>query len=90
VPNVLIRDVPSDDLEQIRRAAADRGMSVQAFLRDAVHVQAAHLRRRAALDRVGERLRGQGSVSPDDRSAVLDAIDSAHDDRAAQLSDPSR
>lgn len=90
MPNVLIRDVPPDDLEQIRRAAAERGMSVQAFLLDAVHVQAAHLRRRAALERVGERLRGQAAVSPDDRSAVLDAIDSAHDERASQLSDPSR
>jgi hypothetical protein len=90
VPNVLIRDVPADDLEQIRRAAADRGMSLQAFLRDAVHVQAAHLRRRAAVHRVGERLRGQDAVPPEDRSAVLDAIDDAHDERAAHLGDRPR
>jgi hypothetical protein len=87
VPNVLIRDVPAADLEQIRSAAADRGMSLQAYLRDAVHAQATHLRRRAALARTTERLRGRPGVSEGERGAVLDAIDDAHTERADELAD---
>lgn len=87
MPNVLIRDVPADDLEQIRSAAADQGQSMQAYLRDAVRMQAAYLRRRAALTRVAERLHGQAGVPEEDRRAVLDAVDEAHAERAEQLSD---
>ena len=87
MPNVLIRDVPADDLEQIRAAAAGRGMSLQNYLRDAVHAQALHLRRQAALAAVSERLRGRPGVPDDERDAVLDAIEQAHDERADQLSD---
>lgn len=87
MPNVLIRDVPAADLEEIRSAATDRGMSLQAYLRDAVHAQAAHLRRRAALARTAERLHGQPGVPEGERRAVLDAIDDAHIERADQLAD---
>lgn len=89
MPNVLIRDVPGDDLEQLRSAAADRGLSLQAYLREAVHTQAAHLRRRQALDRTTRRLHGQTTVPDDERLAVLDAIDDAHAERAEELSDRS-
>lgn len=85
MPNVLIRDVPSDDLERIRSAATERGMSLQAYLRDAVHAQAAHLRRHEALARAAERLRGSAHVPDEDRQAVLDAIDDANTERAEQL-----
>lgn len=87
--NVLIRDVPDADLEQIRSAAAERGMSLQAYLREALHSQAVHLRRRAALARTAERLRGQRTLAvPErERDAVLDAIDVAHAERADQLAD---
>ncbi|NDL59510.1 hypothetical protein [Phytoactinopolyspora mesophila] len=88
MPNVLIRDVPGDDLEQLRSAAADRGLSLQAYLREAVHMQAAHLRRRQALDRAARRLHGQTAVPDDERLAVLDAVDDAHVERAEELSDP--
>jgi hypothetical protein len=87
VPNVLIRDVPQDDLEQIRAAAADRGISLQAFLREAVHAHAAHLRRRATLARTAERLRGRPGVPEVERQAVLDAIDDANAERAEELGD---
>lgn len=83
--NVLIRDVPDDDLDQIRAAAAERGTSLQSYLRDAVHAQAAYLRRQAALTRTAERLRGRSEVPDDERSAVMDAIDDAHRERADQL-----
>ena len=87
MPNVLIRDVPADDLDQIRSAAADRGTSLQNYLRDAVHAQAAYLRRQAALTRAAERLRDRTEVPADERRAVLDAIADAHTERADQLSD---
>lgn len=87
MPNVLIRDVPTDDLEQIRAAATERGTSLQSYLRDALLAQASYLRRQAALTRTGERLRHQRSVPADDRAAVLQAITAAHEDRSGQLSD---
>ncbi|GDY30064.1 hypothetical protein [Gandjariella thermophila] len=90
MPNVLIRDVPEDDLEQIRSAAADQGLSLQSYLRDAVHAQAVYLRRQAALAEAADRLRGQPSVPDDERQAVLDAIEDAHAERADRLSDGRR
>jgi hypothetical protein len=87
MPNVLIRDVPQDDLEQIRSAAAERGTSLQSYLREAVHAQASYLRRRAALARTAERLAGQPAVPEAERRAVLDTIDDAHTERAGQLSE---
>jgi hypothetical protein len=89
VPNVLIRDVPPDDIAEIRSAAAERGTSLQNYLREAVHAQAAYLRRQAALARTAERLRGQPAVPEQERQAVSDAIDEAHAQRADQLTDPS-
>lgn len=87
MPNLLIRDVPPDDLEQIRSAAAERGTSLQNYLREAVHAQATYLRRRAALARTAERLDGEPPVPEEERRAALDAIDDAHAERAGQLSE---
>ncbi len=87
MPNVLIRDVPDDDLDQIRSAAAERGTSMQNYLRDAVHAQAVYLRRQAAVTRTAERLEGRPEVPADERRAVLDAIADAHSERADRLID---
>ncbi len=86
MPNVLIRDVPADDLDQIRSAAAARGTSLQSYLREAVHAQAAYLRRQETLTRAAERLRDRTEVPADERRAVLDAIADAHTERADHLS----
>ena len=85
MPNVLVRDVPTEDLDQIRSAAAAQGMSLQAYLLEAVHAQASHLRRREALARTAVRLQHQRAVDEQDRQAVLEAIDDAHADRGARL-----
>jgi len=91
MPNVLIRDVPEDDLDQIRSAAAQAGTSLQSYLREAVRAQATHLRRKAALARTVERLRGRPEVPTEERDAVLAAIADAHAQRAKDLSDrPTR
>lgn len=84
--DVLIRDVPADDLDQIRAAAAERGMSLQGYLRETVHAQAVHLRRQAAIDRLAERLEGRPEVPDDERAAVLVAVQDAHQERADHLS----
>lgn len=89
MPNVLIRDVPEDDLDRIRSAAAERGVSVQAYLREGIHAQAARVRRREALARSAERLRGTPGVSEQERDAVLEAVDEAHAQRAEQLANRS-
>lgn len=86
MPNVLIRDVPPDDLDQIRAVAAERGTSLQSYLRDAVHAQAVYLRRQAAIARTAERLQGQPEVPDSERQEVLEAVDRAHDERADQRS----
>lgn len=83
--NVLIRDVPVDDLEQIRSAAAAQGTSLQNYLLTAVRAQAAYLRRQAALAKTIQRLQGHAAVPEDERAAVLDSIDAAHQQRADQL-----
>jgi hypothetical protein len=83
--NVLIRDVPADDLERIRAAAAERGTSLQNYLREAVHAQAVYLRRQDALARTAQRLHGRHEVPAAERDAVLDAIEAAHTERADQL-----
>lgn len=87
MPNVLIRDVPDDDLRELKAAAADRNVSLQSYLLDAVYAQATYLRRQAALARTGRRLHGRSPVGDDDRQAVLDAVEAAHAERADQLLD---
>lgn len=84
--NVLIRDVLPDDLDQIRSAAAEQGVSLQSYLRDAVHAQAIYLRRLAAIARTAESLRGGRDVPESERDAVLEQVHQAHDERADQLS----
>ncbi len=86
--NVLIRDVPPDDLEELRSAAIEHGMSLQSYLLDAVHTQAAYLRRRAALQRTAERLAGRPAVSDEERQAVLDVLDAERADWANPLIPP--
>ena len=87
MPNVLIRGVPTEDLERIRAAAAARGVSLQSYLREAVHAQASFLRRQEALARTADRLRGRPEVPGEERQAVLDAIGAAHESRADELGD---
>lgn len=83
--NVLIRDVPAEDLDDIRSAASAQGSSLQNYLRDAVLAQAAYVRRQAALARTADRLRGGQAVPADERDAVLTAIADALTERAEQL-----
>lgn len=85
MPNVLIRDVLADDLDQIRSAAAEQGSSLQSYLRDAVHAQAVYLRRQEAISRTEERLRGGAEVPESERAAVLTLVDRAHHERADHL-----
>ena len=83
--NVLIRDVPAEDLDEIRAAATEAGESLQVYLRNAVHGQATYLRRQAALDATAERLRDRPGVSARDRHAVLDDVEEAQAERAGDL-----
>lgn len=83
--NVLIRDVPTEDLERLRAAAAARGVSLQSYLRDAVRAQASFLRRQEVLGRTADRLEDRAGVPEAERQAVLEAIDIAHALRAEEL-----
>ncbi|MGL4743466.1 MAG: hypothetical protein ACRCXL_03635 [Dermatophilaceae bacterium] len=83
--NVLIRDVPDGDLDLIRSAAADRGVSLQRYLREAVRSHATYLRRQSALDQTRQRLHGSRVVSDEERRAVLDDIDVELGERADEV-----
>ena len=85
--NVLIRDVPGGDLDEIRSAAAERGTSLQNYLLNVLLAQAAYLRRQKALARTAERLGGRPWVPADERQAVLDAVSDEHSERAIRLID---
>lgn len=84
---MLIRDVPSSDLDQIRAAAAAQGTSLQSYLRETVHAQATYLRRQEALARTARRLQHRNAVPEEAREAVLDAVDAAHNERTDELTD---
>lgn len=87
MPDVLIRGVHTDDLERIRAAAVAQGVSLQSYLRDALHAQASYLRRQEALERIADRLRSRPEVPDEERQSVLDAIEGAHATRADELGD---
>jgi hypothetical protein len=80
--NVLIRDVPEGDLDLIRLAAADQGLSLQRYLREAMRSHATYLRRQQALGQTRERLSGARIVPDEERRAVLDDIEVELHDRA--------
>lgn len=84
---MLIRDLPDDVLERIKSAAAEESVSLQNYLRNTVVAQADYLSRQEALARAAQRLRDKPPVPPEERQAVLDAIDGEHDERAEQLID---
>jgi hypothetical protein len=86
VPDVLVRDVPDDDLDLIRAAAVEQGVSLQRYLRNALRAQASYLRRQVALARTAARLRGTAEVPAGERAAVLEAIARAHEQRTDELS----
>ena len=73
-------------LDQLRAVAAERGTSLQSYLRDAVHAQAVCLRRQAAIADTSERLRGQAEVPDSERDSVMVAVERAHQERTDQLS----
>ncbi|MDN5917336.1 MAG: hypothetical protein L0I76_19940 [Pseudonocardia sp.] len=75
--DVLIRDVPPDDLARIRDAAAERGMSLQAYLLGTVRAQVVYLRRQDALAASEARLSGRSGVPAEERDAVRDAAQRA-------------
>lgn len=77
-----MRDVPAEDLDVTRAAAAAPGVSLQSYLRATVHAQAGYLRRQEAPEHAARRLRGRSDVPEAERAAVLDAIAAEHDRRA--------
>ena len=84
--SVLIRDVPDDELEVLRAAAAASGKSLQAYLLETLHARTLHARREVVLRDISERLQCQPPVPESSRQAVLDAIGEAHEGRTAELS----
>lgn len=82
---MLVRDIPPDDLDMIRLAAAEQGMSVQSYLRQTLRAQAAYLRRQATLSGIERRLEGRPVVPEGERAAVLAEIAAEQDRRADDL-----
>ncbi len=87
MPNVLIRNVPEADLDEVRRAAAAAGASMQEYLLETLLARAAYLRRHEVLARAKRRLEGRPPMSEEDRQTALDAFDVEIDRRANELAD---
>lgn len=66
MPSVLIRDVPEADLADLKAAAADRNVSLQTYLLEAVHGQAIQAIRQAELKEMADRF--QGVTTPGSRA----------------------
>lgn len=77
--NVLIRDVPENDMQVIKDAAARDGRSVQAYLLATLCDRAAYERRQAALRALDEHLAGETPLTDKDRDAVDAAVSKAID-----------
>jgi hypothetical protein len=86
MPNVLIRGVPENELDELKAAAAAEDMSLQTYLLEAVHRQVVHLRRQAVLARSADRLADAEPVTEAERQAVLEAIERDHAERAERTS----
>jgi len=87
MPNVLIRDVPDAELEELKAAAAARKMSLQSYLLQALHSQVAYARRQAALAEVEENVAGMSAVPESERAAVLEEMKDAVERRGEDLVD---
>ena len=87
MPNVLIRDVPDAELEELKAAAAARKMSLQSYLLQALHSQVAYARRQAALAEVEENVARMSAVPESERAAVLEEMKDAVERRGEDLVD---
>jgi len=87
MPNVLIRDVPDAELEELKAAAAARKMSLQSYLLQALHSQVAYARRQATLAEIEENVAGMSAVPESERTAVLEEMKDAVERRGEDLVD---
>jgi hypothetical protein len=85
--NVLIRDVPDAELEELKAAAAASKMSLQSYLLDALHAQVAYARRQATLTEIAEQVAPMPAVPESERKAVLDEMKAAVEGSGADLID---
>ena len=85
--DVLIRNVAPEDMQVIREAAAERGISVQAYLHEGLHAQAMYVRRQNALARTKQRLEKFPEVAESERAAALEATAAENERRAQELGD---
>jgi hypothetical protein len=75
VSDVLIRDVPADDLADLRAAAAAADQSLQGYLRVVMQAQADYVRRQRSLAAVEQRLAGRQPLHEGELHAAIDDLD---------------
>lgn len=72
--DVLLRDVPDDELAELKAAANAAGQSLQRYMRaNVVHAHVVYLRRLGALAAAEQRLAGRRPLPDDVREAAWDA-----------------
>lgn len=72
--DVLLRDVPDDELAELKAAAEASSQSLQGYLRsDVVHTHVVYLRRLRAIAATERRLAGRRPLSNASRRAAWDA-----------------
>lgn len=74
VSDVLLRDVPDEELAELKAAAAAANQSLQGYLRgEVVHAHVVYLRRLRAIAATERRLEGRRPLSTASRRAAWDA-----------------
>ncbi len=71
--SVLLRNLPDDEIATIKAAAAAAGVSMQSYLREAVHAQAEYFLRQEALRKISDSVRGS-TIPEADREAIFDEM----------------
>jgi hypothetical protein len=87
MPDVLIRDIPKSELDELKAAAAARNVSLQSYLLDALHAQVAYARRQATLTEIGQQVAPMPAVPESEREAVLDEMKAAVEGSGTDLID---
>ncbi len=80
--NVIVRNVPPNDVAVLKQAAADAGVSLQAYLGERLRNEAARRRRQEAVDRMRARMAGHSTLTA---AEVAESVSVAREERSKSM-----
>jgi hypothetical protein len=87
MPDLLIRNVTDADLQLIREAAAQEGISMQSYMLRNVQRHATYLRRQATLATLRSERGHRAPISDEDRAVIRKAMYDAFDELGERHAD---